>query len=58
MDDSQIDRSQCGSIAIELTNSAIPKVLVNVELKCDAQGAGGSSIHHQNMSQLRAKGDK
>ena len=32
-----------GSIAIELTNSAIPMVLVNVELKCDAQRAGGDS---------------
>lgn len=35
MDYSQVDRSQCGSIAIELTNTAIPVELVNVELKCD-----------------------
>lgn len=41
MDESRLDRSQSGSITIELTNSAVPMVLVNVELKCDAQGAGG-----------------
>ena len=60
MDDSRLARSHCGSIAIELTNSAIPVVLVNVELKGDGLGAGGSSIHHQTVSQLelRAKGDK
>ena len=63
MDNSRVGGSQCGSIAIELTNSAIPMVLVNVELKCDAQRAlGGSSISppNQNVSQLetRAKGDR
>ena len=35
MNYSRVDRSQCGSIAIELTNSAIPVELVNVELNCD-----------------------
>ena len=35
MDYSRLDRCQSGSMAIELTNSAIPVVLVNVELKRD-----------------------
>ena len=35
MDYSRVDRSQCGLITIELTNSAIPVELVNVERKCD-----------------------
>ena len=61
MDDSRRYRFQCGSIAIELTNSAIPEVLVNVELKCDGQGAGGifdSPPKTQNVSRPRATGDK
>ena len=56
MNYSRVDRSQRGSIAIELTNSAIPVELVNVELNCDE--AKVLRIFDSQPKRERAKSDK
>lgn len=66
---SRLDSLKCGSIAIELTNSAIPVELVNVELKCDEAkvlrifdlqsrrepGRGPRAINKNPMTQVTLK---